>query len=111
MSKEFAEQNINEISIEAETETENRIKGVGKLGWFIPQDMNRNIYTTWRRARWDLKHDQRHQTRYALLDPEKGYNNATLDRPRLNNTRQKANVKVFANSENTSIMSLEDIQK
>ena len=38
------ERNIAERTAEIETDTKNKINAVGKLGWFIAQDTNRNTH-------------------------------------------------------------------
>ena len=38
-----------------------------------------------------LKQGQGHQTRYELVDPKHGYNNAKFENPCLNNVHKKAN--------------------
>ena len=58
-----------------------------------------------------FKRGQGHQTRYELVDPKQGYNNAKFERPRLYNVHEKANDKVFVKSGNTSIISLEYVRK
>ena len=40
------EQSIVERAIETETDTKNRIRGVGKVGWFMSPDINCHIPTT-----------------------------------------------------------------
>ena len=48
---------------------------------------------------------------YESLDPKQGHNHAKFERPPWKSVHQKANVKVFVNSENMSIISLEYDQK
>ena len=50
-----------------------------------------------------LIYGQGHQTWHQLLDPKQGHNHAKLDRLPLNSIHQKANMKVFVKSENTSL--------
>ena len=40
------EQTIVERAVEAEIDTKKRIKGKGKLGWFISKDLSSNISKT-----------------------------------------------------------------
>ena len=40
------ELNIVERAMGTETDTKNRKKNLGKLGWFLSADINRNIPTT-----------------------------------------------------------------
>ena len=42
-----------------------------------------------------LKQGQGLQTRYKLVDPKQGYNNAKFEKPRSNSVREKANDKSF----------------
>ena len=42
------EQNRVERAVQIEIDTEKRIKGVGKPGWFTSTDINRNVPTTLR---------------------------------------------------------------
>ena len=58
-----------------------------------------------------LNDSQDHHTWYDLLDPEQGYNHAKFEQPPLNSVCQKANIKVFIKSENTSIISLGYVQR
>ena len=57
------------------------------------------------------KKGQGYQTWYYLLDLKQGYNYAKFERLPLNSFRQKAEVEVLVKSENTSIISLEYVQK
>ena len=57
-----------------------------------------------------VKQDDDHETWYTLLDPKQGYNHSKFERP-LKIVRQKANVKVLVQAENTSIISNEYVQK
>ena len=43
---EFTERNIVERAKEITTDTKNRMRGEGELGWFISTDINRNTPTT-----------------------------------------------------------------
>ena len=52
-----------------------------------------------------------HQTWYELLDPKQSYDHTKVDTLPLNSVRQTANVEVFVKSQNTSIISLEYVQK
>ena len=57
-----------------------------------------------------LPYGQGHQTWYELLGPKQGYNNAKFERPAVSSVCQKANVKSFVKSENTSVISHAYIQ-
>ena len=58
-----------------------------------------------------LKQGHRHQTWYELQDLEQGYNHSKFDRYPVNSVHQNVNVKDFVKSENTSVISLECVQK
>ena len=58
-----------------------------------------------------LKTRQGQQTWYELVDPKQGNNNAQFEEPHLNSVQEKANDKVFVKSGNTSIISLEYVEK
>ena len=51
------------------------------------------------------------RSRYELQDPEQGYTHTKFERPTLNSIHQKTNTEAFIKSENTSIISLECVQK
>ena len=70
-----------------------------------------NIQVLWNHSGKYFWVPQDHQTWYILLDAGQGYNHAKFKRPPLNNFPPKANVKVFVESENKSIISLEYVQK
>ena len=46
MSGEFRERNTVEWAVKTEIDAKSEIKRVGKLGWFMSRDTNRNIPTT-----------------------------------------------------------------
>ena len=52
-----------------------------------------------------LEQGQGHQAWHALVDPTQSYNHAEFERPHLNSVLEKANVKGFVKSENTSVIS------
>ena len=58
-----------------------------------------------------FKQGQGHQTWYELAEPKQGYNNAKFQKPCLNSVHKKAKDKVFVKSGNTSVTSLEYVQK
>ena len=58
-----------------------------------------------------LKQGQGHQTWYKLVATKQSYNNAKLEKSRLDSVREKANDNFFVKSGNASIISLEYGQK
>ena len=57
------------------------------------------------------KQGQGHQTWYKLVATKQSYNNAKLEKSRLDSVREKANDNFFVKSGNASIISLEYGQK
>ena len=51
-----------------------------------------------------LKQGQGHQTWYELVDPKQCHNNPKMEKLCVNSVRVKANDKLFAKSENTSVI-------
>ena len=51
-----------------------------------------------------LQQNLGHQIWYELVDPKQCHNNAKFEKLRLNSVRVKANDKLFAKSENTSVI-------
>ena len=51
-----------------------------------------------------LNQSQIHKIWYELVDPKQCHNNAKFEKLRLNSVRVKANDKLFAKSENTSVI-------